>query len=649
MATKSRYDTSGLNMVDMGQVVDDMMNSSTTSRQNFERNWYDNNFFDDGFHFRYVSRTQNKIIDLTKTNSAYAAIRALPKASRQIRGVVNLLISNDYRPIVYPERVNPTEFDRTPGVNPMTGQPIPSEYEQMKDKSTMIAKRVSHWIEEEFENQDITNKLSLMGILTAKNSVSYLHIYPDPIKEKIVTAVRDAFEVYVMGEVTELEDSPFCILTQRRTLAEIKADERFEQENRDKINPDNRHASSEIKEAYMNTRFGRGTEIERVATVIQKEAYIKEYINKNNIGRIKAQKNGAEILQTRDEGDVVIRQIFSAGNITLLDRYIDLVGYPLVDLRFEPGPLYQVPYMNRFIPQNKSLDIVASRIERYANSLPMGMVLKREGESFEVNNSADGLVAEYKSVPPTIQPLANLPPFLFNYMAFLTSTIEEQGVTLSTLGKLPQGVQAARAIEALKESEYANLVVPTRMLKGTIQRIAEKFLDLADQYFITPQDAAFLEKGEPQYFDIIGKRAMEKREELNVPVEQDVVPISGEYRVDIEIQNGLAYTREGKKAAAKELADYMLQLAEVGMIPPQAMQKFLEVLLEAFQYGPTAEFLQEIESFQQEGMLNDQQMEKIKVALAEVIQDTGLAEHNPEQNIEESKIAVAEAMQDLEK
>ena len=56
------YDTSAVETKDIGQMVEEMRLLAYGQRRVFERRWYDNNFFDDGFHFRYLSRTTNKII-----------------------------------------------------------------------------------------------------------------------------------------------------------------------------------------------------------------------------------------------------------------------------------------------------------------------------------------------------------------------------------------------------------------------------------------------------------------------------------------------------------------------------------------------------------------------------------------------------------
>jgi hypothetical protein len=97
----------------VAMAIDDTMQQYKDQRRNFERKWYDNNFFDDGYHFRYVSRTTGKILDLSESQSDSSPQRAIPKASRQIRGIANLLLGPEYRYSVYPENVSKSQF---PGV-----------------------------------------------------------------------------------------------------------------------------------------------------------------------------------------------------------------------------------------------------------------------------------------------------------------------------------------------------------------------------------------------------------------------------------------------------------------------------------------------------------------------------------------------------
>ena len=127
-----------------------------------------------------------------------------------------------------------------------------------------------------------------------------------------------------------------------------------------------------------------------------------------------------------------------------------------------------------------------------------------------------------------------------------------------------------------------------------------------------------MEKGEPQYFDIIGSSAIEKRKAVNVETPNDVIPIKKDYKVEIEVQAGMGYTKEGKKAAAKELGDYMVQIAQLGLIPPQVVKIFIENLFKEFEFGATSEIMEAMEQGSQDPGLNEAQMQQMKLAVLEV-------------------------------
>ena len=114
MAFKGYFETtSEVETKDMGLAVEDMKMTAKARRRIFERRWYDNNFFDDGFHFRYLSRSSNKIVDLSERATIYTPQRSIPKSSRQIRGMSNLLMSSDPTPSVYPDPVDKLRFSDT--------------------------------------------------------------------------------------------------------------------------------------------------------------------------------------------------------------------------------------------------------------------------------------------------------------------------------------------------------------------------------------------------------------------------------------------------------------------------------------------------------------------------------------------------------
>ena len=182
---KKAYDTSSVETKDIGQTVEEMRLLAYNARRIFERRWYDNNFFDDGFHFRYLSRTTNKIVDTSERATIYTPQRAIPKTSRQIRGIANLLLSQGPTPTVYPEDVDLSKF-------------VTSEQQQAaKQMADEIAKKRGWWLEEQWETPDASGetmleKLALMPILSAKHCISYMQIWADQSKEEIRSQVYDA-------------------------------------------------------------------------------------------------------------------------------------------------------------------------------------------------------------------------------------------------------------------------------------------------------------------------------------------------------------------------------------------------------------------------------------------------------------------------
>src|SRR3990167_6994527 len=311
---QGQFNTSSIAEKNIGQTVDEIMSWVKMTRRTHERRWYDNNFFDDGFHFRYLSRTTGKIVDLSADANLSSPTRAIPKASRQIRGVANLLVINDPTPTVYPEKLNINAFAST------------EEIEAAKQQTNKLASLSGHWIEEEFKRQEISEKLALMIILAAKHGVSFMQIWPDAVKEQIRTQVYDAFDIYIKGNLTDIYESPFLIKGIPKTIAEIKANELYDPAQLEKLSPDNKLASAEIKEAYEKSKEGFQGNPDIIATVILKEAFLKEYVNPKNRDRVRQAKID------RKDGDPVIRHSFVAGETWLRDEYLDILEYLSIHL-----------------------------------------------------------------------------------------------------------------------------------------------------------------------------------------------------------------------------------------------------------------------------------------------------------------------------
>jgi hypothetical protein len=174
-------------------------------------------------------------------------------------------------------------------------------------------------------------------------------------------------------------------------------------------------------------------------------------------------------------------------------------------------------------------------------------------------------------------------------------------------------------------------------------------LDIAGNHFVTPQTVYLLEGDKPTYFDVIGQRGIKIRQEAGIDIPEGVVPIKGDYQVDINIESGLGYTMEGKKESLKEIVDFFIPLMERGLITQDAMMVLSRQLLDTYQFGATQEFMDALEQGPQTAPLNDEQIMQIKVGVLEALQDAGYVGPEEEnRQIQTTKIGVAEAINDLQ-
>lgn len=637
--------TAGTDSDSMGQAVEDMVGQALMRRKSHERRWYDNNFFDDGYHFRIISRQTGRVIDHISKTTGYVE-RAIPRASRQIRGVSNLLFSSEPYPVIYPRRITKEEF-----MDPATGQINQQAYALAEEQAKTHARLQGQWLSTEWEDQQhLYTKLLDMFLLAAKNSISYLQVYSDTEKQRIITEVFDAFDIILFGDYRSLSAVPFITKTKSMNFNEVKTSPLFDEDKVAKLSPDNRYATSEIKEAYMRSRYGTKLSTEATNSVIVKETFIQEYLSEANWKNAIKLSADSNALEGKSLGDKAMRHIFSAGGITLADEYIDYDDYPFAEYRFEPGTLHQVPFIERFIPQNKSLDIIVTRLEKFVNSMVVGVYQQRKGENMQVANFPGGQILQYETSPLEQMQITNPGNAPFQVIELLNKYIEEQGATTSVLGQLPTGVKGEGAIENLQQGEYSNLKMATLMQKRCIQRIAELMLERADKDFLSPVEVSTMENGKANYFDVIGKRGYDLSTKVKKKLPHDIVPLDRNAKVRIEIEPGLGLTMGGKKQAMQQIIDYMIKLNSENagfMIAPEAMAQVVKKFLETFGYGSTEEFMEALDNGVTAGNLSENQIKQMQIAIAQTLKDTEMVGPAAQKNqVLASKVGTLESLKE---
>lgn len=630
----------------IGQAVEELVSTAVRQRRYHERRWFDNNFFDDGFHFRVVSKKTGRVIDHLSYTNGYIE-RAIPRASRQIRAVTNLLFSAEPYPVVYPERMTIENF-KTPD-----GRFDEAAYKQASDDAKHVARKQGNWISTEWDEQELSLKLIDLMLLAAKNSVSYLQVYSDTENEKICTKICDAFDIVTYGDRRELDDEPFIAKTQPMDLVDVYNNPLFEEAKVAKLTPDNKYATSEIKDAYMRVRFGtKMTGDNKDGSIIIKETFMKEILTDENWKNAVKLGSDTGAMEGKSRGDTIMRHPFSAGGVTLRDEYVDYDHYPFADFRFEPGMMYQTPFIERFIPQNKSIDVIMTRLEKWVNAMVVGVYQQRKGENFQISNFPGGQVMQYETTPLTQMNMSSVGNTPFNVIEMMDKYIDEQGATTAGGMGIPSGVKSGVAIESVKATEYANLKISTLMLKKTIKTITELMLERADKDFMQPHETSYLEDGEPKYFDVIGSRGMQLSQKLKKDIPHGVIPLRKDLKVRIEIEPGLGLTMDGKKQAMQQIIDYMIKLSApppqgIGAIPVDAVKMVTKKFMETYGYGSTQEFMEIVDTAPNANQMSDEDILKMKVAIIEALRDSGAVGPEMEQRLVQStKVGVLETMKE---
>lgn len=625
----------------VGKLVEDMNFQAIMRRRSWERRWYNTNWFDDGLHFRAMSKRTGQIIDHVQRNSGFIE-RAIPRASKQIRGIGALLMTPNYYPVVYPERVTEEDFrDKT------TGQVNQQAYQAEQEGAKQNARKQGVFLQTTWEDDlHLELKLADMILLSAKNGISFLQVYTDPHTKRICGTVHDAFDIIMYGDRRELDDLPFITKTQSMDFNEVMTNEDFDEEKLKEISPDNLYATSELKEAYMRARYGSKLNAQNLNTVIVRETFMKEYLSDDNWKQAVelGQENGA--MEGKSKGDMIMRHPFSVGGVTLKDEYIDYDNYPFAELRFESGYLYQVPLMERFIPLNKSQDIVVTRIEKWINTMVAGIYTVRKGENMIISNIPGGQKVEYEGTPPQQMNISSVGSTPFQFMELTDKYIEEQGISSNNISQLPSNV-ANNTIENIQQQEYTNMKFAIARLKDCVTRIGELCMERGDKEYIKPVEISYKEDNKVNYFSVIGTRGKKAHEKINSKLPHDIVTLNRKAKIRVEADTGFGLTQDGRRKAMGELMNQMVALYKEGFIGADAMALLVKRFVEEYGYGSTEEFMEAIERGVTQGQMSQQQITQMKVAIAQVLKDTKSAGPAMDQQLVDStKLGTMHALKD---
>jgi hypothetical protein len=538
------------------------------ARFRFERNWYIADNFYDGNHFVWFKKETGTIDKITAPKGT--VLRAIPKASKQVEVVQNLIISNSYKWTAYPQ---------------------PDDQGQISDDATKFALRQGQWLRTQFDNMNMDKKIADLVLFALKFPVSFWEFYPTE-DNNIGNTTYDAFDIYFKPDVEDIYDSPVVIKCIDKAWDEIKANPEYTiPEGYQPLEQRNAYAS-ELKSLRYNEKYGhKFGEMGRKSIVTLKEGWVKEWYTDQETTEVDSgqvdptTQQAIKITTTKPVKKKRIRVVTYLDELKtpLRDKITVYTDYPFVAYSPKSGSLYQPSLLERLMSANKSIDLIVSGIEQFMHTMNKGRWLKHRNASLSKIYNENGQILEWDVEKPELVPQQSIPNYFFSHIANLEKWIEEQSANAATSGRVPQGARAYKTIEALKSSDAANQSVSIINLETALEKAAQICLEIADKYFDQPQTVYRMDKQKPDYFKVVGDRY--KTPEMN-----DTVPLSENTKVDVSIESGLSYTEEGKRQT-------LLELYQMGLLDK-------ETVLEGFKFGNIGEILEKVNAEVSKSMID---------------------------------------------
>lgn len=475
--------------------VESLAQKLRDSRLNFEKRWLLVDRFLAGNHFEIWRPATNEIGKVVFPRGLN--VRPIHYAIRVAEGIMNTLLASDPQWKV---------FSR--------GMAQIKDEEERKRK-IQAARVVGRYLESLYDSENIREKLSEIVWNGIKWGFGILEVYFENGKPKVRPV--DNFDILFDPLVKDIQDSTIIIKEVAVDKDFIEKNEAYN-ENRFNLKEEGKISGSSFKEIRAKEKFG--------SKISEKKVLIRECWKLNPDG-------GWDVMHV------------CQGKILFEDHY-DFKRPPFVSWSFLPEPLLQTSFVERMVPLNRALDITLAQIEAWCRTVAIGRMIKQESVNVERILGEHGEIINVNGPLNSIQwlPHPEIGGTIFNFLNELKSLMGETAAATAAMGRVPKGAKVGyKLVESLKSAEISSIQHGVRKLEGTLERLAETIL-MVLYYFGTMPIEVNTKEGS---FEIVSKQIAQNF--VNAfPVSDD------DFGIDVQIESGLAYTTEAKRALAIELA-----------------------------------------------------------------------------------------------
>lgn len=499
------------------------------SKQNLITKWMVSRAFYENNHFTLGELDKSGNVVKISGKKPY---REIPLATDQIDGMRNMLLANKPEPYIYPD-------DRISTIQEIDDQ----KFREAVDREISVwGKAIEYLLDEE-----IKLKLRLKTLIkhTLLYSTAYLQVFHDG--DRYCMEAYDVFDISIYPTIKRIDDYPYLVKHVAKPLSAIKISGEYDEVDFKALEErltENRYFSDEFKNNFYTSKFGYADP----KTVVIDELYCVE-------------KDGLAIYSYIG-GELIRAQ---APDETKLSR----IPFSMFLSGEEP---YEFAPIEKFIPLNKTLDVLVTKLERRVKRLDGGRLAIQASEPIKTITTKDGEFVRYKKKAPVPLPEENYPSTLINLVGVLQQLFSSLGVNVAVSSAgIPKGIEAWRAIESLKQADYGKMENLTQNLGECLTEATEKLIELVAVTETTPRSIIIPKTREK--VSIVGSAGSEMATEGTLVFDPQM-------RLKVVIESGLTHTPEAKR-------QLIMELVGSGLLPK-------ELAIEMLKIGNTREIMEKL-------------------------------------------------------
>lgn len=575
-----------------------MIDQLLSYKKYWEPRWYLSQAFYEGMHFTYPKKDENGNWQRRNEVGKNKVIREIPKAKKQINSVRNLILKLRQRPVVYPDRNVVIQKNST------DTQAQDAEINGAENQGRYL----DNLINEEMKFAKFKKKLVRYA---AVYHVGFIQILNENGKKEF--KVYDPFEISVYPTISNINEYPMLAKHISRNIDELINNDLYDQDAIKKVKEtqkQSKYSASLYKNAYMQETYGKASddnvlidELYEIVKVDVDEAgnYISDmdvFIQENT-----SFDQSGNPINPKTHKVERCRIAAYVGTTKIRDDVTRLSKIP-ISMFCWGDEAYSTSLIEDMMPLNKAYDVFMSKLEHKAKKLDTGRIIMQEGEKAKIITSNDGEIVRYKRFKPEVMEEASVPNAFITAINMIEGDIKEQGVALTSASGIPQGIDAWRAIESLKEIDYSSVGQQNENLNECMVDIGEKLTEMI-AYDLTSIDNVQIkdEQGNLMSQKFIGKRGADLMG--NVP--KDVTVIDPNRKLKWEVESDITWTEEGTR-------NIVLDLVKSNILPK-------EMALETLKFGNTRDIIAKLtqEATYGKSMIDAPDFQVLPIALKQQI------------------------------